>query len=329
MDKIITKKIERFLFNLGYKSIDIVGHIKSGRNSRVYKLKLDKKYVVLKFFLDKNRSKIKREYLIYNYFNKMKIKNVVKPIGFNYKNNFAIYPYLVGKNLKKISTLHINKATRFINNINKNKKLSKIPLAVEGIFNRKDHIKICESRINKMKLIKKNSLMNKKLFLFLNNKIIPKYEKIKKELYNDNVFKNLKYKLSKDQMMISPSDFGFHNIIESKGELFFYDFEYAGFDDPVKFICDFYCQPDQRISLKQKEIFKDKILIKNKYHKELSYLIIKFLPLHQIKWCCIILNEFKNNKLKIKKLLGQNYNDSLQSQLIKAKNYFKKNLEAK
>ena len=46
---------------------------------------------------------------------------------------------------------------------------------------------------------------------------------------------------------MSPSDFGFHNVIKKDDFLYFIDFEYAGLDDPVKLICDFYCQPDQFI----------------------------------------------------------------------------------
>ena len=43
---------------------------------------------------------------------------------------------------------------------------------------------------------------------------------------------------------VSPSDFGFHNVLlESNGRLRFIDFEYAGWDDPSKLICDFFCQP--------------------------------------------------------------------------------------
>ena len=43
---------------------------------------------------------------------------------------------------------------------------------------------------------------------------------------------------------VSPSDFGFHNALrEPSGRLRFIDFEYAGWDDPAKLVCDFFCQP--------------------------------------------------------------------------------------
>ena len=42
---------------------------------------------------------------------------------------------------------------------------------------------------------------------------------------------------------LSPSDFGFHNaLIDQRDNVRFCDFEYAGWDDPAKTVCDFFCQ---------------------------------------------------------------------------------------
>ena len=39
---------------------------------------------------------------------------------------------------------------------------------------------------------------------------------------------------------LSPSDFGFHNVIVEKDKILrFIDFEYAGWDDPAKMVSDF------------------------------------------------------------------------------------------
>ena len=123
-------------------------------------------------------------------------------------------------------------------------------------------------------------------------------------------------------MIISPSDLGFHNIIKSKNKFFFFDFEYAGLDDPIKLICDFYCQPDQNLTSKQKKIF-----INNTFFRKYSLYKLKkklniFLPFHQLKWCCIILNEFKNKtKSSSEKILNKKY-QIFNSRLNKAKIYF-------
>src|SRR5208282_1028404 len=55
---------------------------------------------------------------------------------------------------------------------------------------------------------------------------------------------------------LSPSDFGFHNARRrADRSLIFYDFEYFGWDDPVKPVCDFVLHPGMTISDAQRRGF--------------------------------------------------------------------------
>ena len=55
--------------------------------------------------------------------------------------------------------------------------------------------------------------------------------------------------LPREAWFLSPSDFGLHNMLRAHdGRLFFLDFEYAGWDDPAKFICDFVLHPGSEFS---------------------------------------------------------------------------------
>ena len=56
-------------------------------------------------------------------------------------------------------------------------------------------------------------------------------------------------------MILSPSDFGFHNILSHHNNLYYIDFEYAGWDDPYKLIADFILNPDYKIPIKYQNIF--------------------------------------------------------------------------
>jgi hypothetical protein len=317
------EEIKKFINKLNFITINQIKTVRSGKNSKIYKINTDKKKIILKSYYGKKNLRIKKEFQFYKYLNQTNINNVVTPIAFDFKNNFAALPYIVGNKIHKVKNKHIVQFSNFINKINqKNIHSKKIGLAVEGIDNRKKYITICQNRINKLKLVDKKSAIKRELYLFLNEKIIPTFKILKNKINDKRIFYQVKYKLYKKDMIISPSDFGFHNAIESKKKIFFFDFEYAGYDDPVKLICDFYCQPNQKVSLKQKEKFKKMIIKKSKNYEELDYLISELLPLHYLKWCCIILNEFIPSKLSIRKHAGQLKNDALHSQLIKAKNYF-------
>ena len=121
-------------------------------------------------------------------------------------------------------------------------------------------------------------------------------------------------------MIISPSDFNFNNILLKDKKLFFFDFEYSGFDDCKKLICDFICQPEASINNKHKNIFIK--AIKKRYITQRNT-IEDLIILHQFKWCLILLNVYTSNKTK-KKLLNK-INYSKKSQLKKSINYFNKN----
>ena len=72
---------------------------------------------------------------------------------------------------------------------------------------------------------------------------------------------DLPRKVAKEEKSLSPSDFGFHNmLIDKNGRLRFIDFEYAGWDDPAKIICDFFCQPKFPVPMNWMDSFIEEAL---------------------------------------------------------------------
>ena len=67
------------------------------------------------------------------------------------------------------------------------------------------------------------------------------------------IYKTLFKKTNNDHLILSPSDFGFHNTIKSK-KLYFIDFEYFGLDDPVKLVIDFILHPGMKLNLQLKKM---------------------------------------------------------------------------
>ena len=61
--------------------------------------------------------------------------------------------------------------------------------------------------------------------------------------------------LNDDYQLLSPSDFGFHNTLLTKDGLKFIDFEYFGWDDPVKLTCDFLLHPGMTLTNERKNIW--------------------------------------------------------------------------
>ena len=92
---------------------------------------------------------------------------------------------------------------------------------------------------------------------------------------------------------LSPSDFGFHNARRRRdGSLCFYDFEYFGWDDPVKPISDFVLHPGMSITDPQRRQFVAGALDIYGAEKLYGLRLRALFPLFGLRWCLILLNEF-------------------------------------
>jgi hypothetical protein len=99
--------------------------------------------------------------------------------------------------------------------------------------------------------------------------------------------------LSPDERRLSPSDFGFHNALRTPdGRLRFIDLEYAGWDDPAKTVCDFFCQVQVPVPPKFAEPFMRAIDPDGDSQAAFHRRCVRLLPAYQMKWCCIALNVF-------------------------------------
>ena len=92
---------------------------------------------------------------------------------------------------------------------------------------------------------------------------------------------------------LSPSDFGFHNALRRPdGQLVFLDFEYFGWDDPVKLVADFLLHPGMRLGEPLKRRFRQgaaRIFDGDPHHEARLQLL---RPLYGLRWCLILLNAF-------------------------------------
>lgn len=126
-------------------------------------------------------------------------------------------------------------------------------------------------------------------------------------------------------MLPSPSDFGFHNALFTTNGFVFLDFEYAGMDDPAKLLCDTLCQADMPIGMEHLPKLAQ-ALCPTERSGEVQDMIASaelLLPLHRLKWCCILLNEFKKTDGDRRHFAaqGRGFADMRQRQLQKSMDY--------
>jgi len=95
-----------------------------------------------------------------------------------------------------------------------------------------------------------------------------------------------------DHQLLSPSDFGFHNALRTKDGIRFIDFEYFGWDDPVKLTSDFLLHPGMTLTDEQKQAWVDGMADLCKSDESFSARLQLAYPLYALIWCLIFLNEY-------------------------------------
>lgn len=299
--------------------------IKGRGNSRIYKLTgINSKKYALKMYPDRqldSRPRLETEFLACKYFETIGFP-VAKAFEKNIEMNWAIYEWISGASINTPDLDFIDDAIKFMRSlVEKSRSINEVNNfneASEACLTGSEIVRQINSRFES--LIQVDSI---ELTEYLETEYLPRLncmiEQVK--LQTNGFFdKKIPHKLQ----ILSPSDFGAHNAIRSKSnQTIFIDFEYFGWDDPVKLVSDFYWHPGMNLSseLKERWLYCTKDMFKDDTTFELR--LSAYLPLFALRWCLILLNEFLPDRLA-QRMHARNQNSSdfksvLSNQLDKSK----------
>jgi hypothetical protein len=120
---------------------------------------------------------------------------------------------------------------------------------------------------------------------------------------------------------LSPSDFGFHNALRTGDRrLVFVDFEYFGWDDPVKLVADFLLHPGMHLRSAEKRRFHLGAEALFAGDPAFSLRLRLLYTLFGLRWVAILLNEFLPERWHRRAFAGAEDQEAMASrQLEKAK----------
>ncbi|MEC4805598.1 MAG: aminoglycoside phosphotransferase family protein [Jaaginema sp. PMC 1079.18] len=327
-----TTELKTFLAELGLANARLQ-RIQAGRNSRVWRVENgDEIYIVKEYFRHPSdpRDRLETEFGFLSFLQSQGILHVPQPLARQTVGDRALYSYLPGSPVPVIQAEHIKQAATLIEQINyckADEKAQQLPLASEACLNISEHLDRVKIRLTQLQTAVSDGTDEVRFAVrnLLTESLIPSYQKFKFNIHNQ-LSKNNDVSLNKTQQILSPSDFGFHNILNFKSQLYFLDFEYAGWDDPAKLLCDFACQPERPVTASQSIDFQAHL-----QHLEVFASAWRrtklLLPLYRLKWCCILLNEFRSQERERRDHAGVDSTDRLHLQLEKAQAYFKQHLQ--
>ncbi len=307
--------IKRLMSSLEVDSPFSLTPLDGGANNRLFRVTTGSRHFLLKSYFthpDDPRNRLASEFEFSSFAWENGIRCIPKPIARASDHNLALYEFLPGRHLRpdEVDTRALGQALAFcreLNRIRSEPGAQALPEASEACFTIAEHVNTVDVRVEKLQDIESCSEIDDAALKFVSDL---------KEVWNgvnaslrrkaDGLRLPMSETISADERCLSPSDFGFHNSLRcGDGELRFFDFEYAGWDDPAKMVCDFFCQPAVPVPLEHLAMVSEEVAGYANGRSRCLGRIDLLLPLYRIKWCSILLNEFVGVNRTRRKFAGE------------------------
>jgi hypothetical protein len=222
------------------------------------------------------------------------VRAIPQPLACDRGAGIGIYEFLAGRKLapREVTAAHVDEAAAFFAAVNRHRHdpdAAALPVASEACFSLAEHLACVDRRIARLATIEPESDLHRRAAALVAERLMPAWQQVRAVMASGLP---LDAPLAAADRVISPSDFGFHNCIATDSGLKFIDFEYAGWDDPAKTVCDFFCQPAVPVPHEHFGRFLAAVANGSRDPAALRERVSLLLPVYELKWCCIMLNEF-------------------------------------
>jgi hypothetical protein len=273
---------------------------RAGGNNRVYVVSSEgRKAVVKQYFCHPSdlRDRLQAERSFLEYAARSAPGFVPQVIAFDAAHGIGVYEYVEGTKLVPgaISRDQVRDAARFFLALNERRNRAaadKLAAASEACFTIAEHFAMVDRRVARLASISSAADPDHAAREFI-ARLAARWNGLKGRLLEALARERASASKEVEDRCISPSDFGFHNaIVRRNGKLCFLDFEYAGWDDPAKMVGDFFSHPALPVPMAHFDEFVRETMAFSRHSKALDARARLLFPVFQVKWCCIILNNF-------------------------------------
>jgi hypothetical protein len=271
-----------------------------GANNRVYRLAhRDGNLVVKSYFQHPGdaRDRMGAERALYDLISAQGIPCAPASLGWIPQHRLGLFELLPGRKLmpEEVNFGMVQQALAFLSQLNAARQspaAARIPIASEACFSVAEHLATVDRRVARLQTIEPISTVDHEAIAFVNQELRPAWQQIRTSIESQAAGPTTT-DLPRSNWCLSPSDFGFHNaMLAPSGQLRFFDFEYAGWDDPAKLACDFFCQPQLPVPMAEWDLFIATLAHSLKSGDNFPERARFLLDAYRVKWCCIMLNDF-------------------------------------
>ena len=281
--------------------------IHGGRNSRVYRVRTASGRVLAgKHYhrhRDDPRDRLGAEWRALTLLSGHGVETVARPVAKDPGQGLALYSFLDGPQASTTpataadmdACLDFLAALRALSATLSEEHAAALPPASEACFSLAELAANLRDRLAALRDVGPEACLGAELAAFLADELTPFLEASlarAQEILGDPE-QTLESALPWNCRTLSPSDFGLHNALRTSQGLSFVDFEYFGWDDPAKTLCDFVLHPAMHLPPELRVRFTQGFLQGFCGGDcALPKRAAAVYPLYGIKWCLILLNEF-------------------------------------
>jgi len=274
-----------------------------GTNNQVFRVEVSGSCALLKVYFQHEqdpRDRLAAEYSFTSFAWDNGLRSLPQPIACDHENQLGLYEFVMGRQLlpHEITEGVAREALNFYTELNLYKQLpgaGALPKASEACFTIAEHLQCVQRRLENLMNMDASSEINRDAMHFISNRLLKDWSEVADSVRRQasELGQAIDIEIAPKDRCLSPSDFGFHNaILAPDGRLRFIDFEYAGWDDPAKMACDFFCQPALPVPQQFFNFFVGDVMLQQVNPQSLRQRILLLMPVYRLKWCCIILNDF-------------------------------------
>ncbi len=277
-----------------------IRRLNGGANNQVFRVDCGTSVYCLKRYFSHpqdDRNRLEHEFQFSRYAWESGILNIPQPLAQDVTHHLALYDFIPGRKLSPSEIGHapVQSAIQFLTDLNLNCQSvsgKQLAWASEACTHWADHIDRIEHRVLALQDLPLETPIHAEAFDFIQNQLNPVWRHLNSK-YADLKIPRSGSSLGFPFHILSPSDFGFHNaLLTPQDILYFLDFEYAGWDDPIKLVCDFFHQPEIPVPASYLDEMVSALASFTSEDWRLEDRVRLLLPGYGVKWCCILLNDF-------------------------------------
>lgn len=295
-----TAAIDRLMESAQLGPVQRIVPLAGGANNRAFRVEHQTGLAFLKQYFRHPadpRDRLRAEFAFLRYANAAGLASVPRALAGDAGAGLGLFEYAQARmaSAEDVTDSRIEKVIEFVRELNAERWRPAATLlltASEACFSLEEHLSTVNRRIDRLRGIAPRRDIDREAADFAQSSVLPLWKQVEQAARVEAIDCGFALDRAIDRC-VSPSDFGFHNVlIDAADRLTFVDFEYAGWDDPAKLICDFFCQP--RIPIPTRYFARVAREIAGcAHHADATVARARLLlPVYQVKWVCILLNEF-------------------------------------